>query len=91
MLVNNIDIIEGVGLLAAVLTTYSFLPQVYKTWKTKDVSAFSLTTFTLFSIGIVCWLIYGIYKESLSMILANSITMVFSFVILLLIIKYRKP
>jgi MtN3 and saliva related transmembrane protein len=90
-LVNNIDIIEGVGLLAAVLTTYSFLPQVYKTWKNKDVSAFSLTTFTLFSIGIVCWLIYGIYKESLSMILANSITMVSSFVILLLIIKYRKP
>ncbi|CAI8152151.1 MAG: SemiSWEET transporter [Flavobacteriaceae bacterium] len=87
----DLDLIEGVGLLAAALTTYSFLPQVYKTWKTKDVSAFSLTTFTLFFIGIVCWLIYGIYKESLSMILANSITMASSFVILLFIIKYRKP
>ncbi|MDA8591631.1 SemiSWEET transporter [Flavobacteriaceae bacterium] len=87
----DIDYIEGIGLLAAVLTTYSFLPQVYKTWKTKDVSAFSITTFTLFFIGIVCWLIYGIYKESLSMILANSITMVSSFLILILIYKYRKP
>jgi len=87
----DIDYIESIGLLAAVLTTYSFLPQVYKTWKTKDVSAFSITTFTLFFIGIVCWLIYGIYKESLSMILANTITMVSSFLILILIYKYRKP
>jgi len=90
-LLADIDYIEGIGLLAAVLTTYSFLPQVYKTWKTKDVSAFSITTFTLFFIGIVCWLIYGIYKESLSMILANTITMVSSFLILILIYKYRKP
>tara|TARA_Y100000385_G_scaffold139030_1_gene144473 strand:- start:1821 stop:2093 length:273 start_codon:yes stop_codon:yes gene_type:complete len=90
-LLADVDYIEGIGLLAAVLTTYSFLPQVYKTWKTKDVSAFSITTFTLFFIGIVCWLIYGIYKESLSMILANSITMVSSFLILILIYKYRKP
>ncbi|MDC0380862.1 SemiSWEET transporter [Flavobacteriaceae bacterium] len=87
----DIDYIESIGLLAAVLTTYSFFPQVYKTWKTKDVSAFSMTTFTLFFIGIVCWLIYGIYKESLSMILANTITMVLAFIILVFIFKYRKP
>jgi MtN3 and saliva related transmembrane protein len=88
---DNIDFIEGIGLLAAALTTYSFVPQVYKTWKTKDVSAFSMTTFSMFFIGIVCWLIYGIYKESLSMILANTITMVLSFIILIFIFKYRKP
>jgi MtN3 and saliva related transmembrane protein len=87
----DIDYIEGIGLLAAFLTTYSFLPQVYKTWKTKDVSAFSLTTFSLFFIGIICWLIYGIYMQSLSMILANAITLVSSFLILVFIIKYRKP
>ena len=83
--------VEGIGLFAAALTTYSFLPQVYKTWKTKDVSAFSITTFSMFFVGIVCWLIYGIYKESLSMILANTITMVSSFIILFFIFKYRKP
>jgi len=88
---GNIDFIEGIGLLAAALTTYSFVPQVYKTWNTKDVSAFSMTTFSMFFVGIVCWLIYGIYKESLSMILANTITMVLSFIILIFIFKYRKP
>jgi MtN3 and saliva related transmembrane protein len=85
----EINYIEGIGLLAAALTTYSFLPQVYKTWKTKDVSAFSLTTFSLFFAGIICWLIYGIYMQSLSMILANTITLVSSFLILVFIIKYR--
>jgi len=68
---DNIDSIEVLGLIAACLTTYAFLPQVYKTWKTKNVSAFSLPTFSLFFVGIVFWLVYGILKESLSMILAK--------------------
>jgi len=87
---DNIDSIEVLGLIAACLTTYAFLPQVYKTWKTKNVSAFSLPTFSLFFVGIVFWLVYGILKESLSMILANTITMVSSFTLLVFIFKYRK-
>jgi len=89
-LLDNINNIEVLGLIAATLTTYAFLPQVYKTWKTKDVSAFSLPTFSLFFIGILFWLVYGIYMESLSMILANSITLLSSFALLVLIFKYRK-
>tara|TARA_B100000497_G_C7643642_1_gene387023 strand:- start:500 stop:769 length:270 start_codon:yes stop_codon:yes gene_type:complete len=87
---GNINNIEVVGLVAATLTTYAFLPQVYKTWKTKDVSAFSLPTFSLFFIGILFWLVYGMYMESLSMILANSITLLSSFTLLVMIFKYRK-
>lgn len=44
----NIDFIEIIGLTAATLTTAAFLPQVYKTWKTKDVSALSLPMLILF-------------------------------------------
>jgi len=40
MLLGNIEIL---GLIAAVLTTSAFLPQVYKTWRTKDVSSLSLS------------------------------------------------
>lgn len=89
-MLDNIDSIEVLGLIAACLTTYAFLPQVYKTWKTKDVSGFSLPTFSLFFVGIVFWLVYGILKESLSMILANTITMVSSLTLLIFILKYRK-
>jgi len=86
---DNIDNIEIIGLIAAVLTTSAFLPQVYKTWKTKDVSGFSLPMFLMFFIGIIFWLIYGILVKSISMLLANSITLVSSFLLLYFILKYR--
>ncbi|WP_198027651.1 SemiSWEET family sugar transporter [Seonamhaeicola sp. S2-3] len=90
MQVFNIDYIEIIGLTAAVLTTSAFLPQVYKTWKTKDVSALSLPMLLIFFIGIVFWLVYGILEKSLSMILANAITIMSSFLLLYFKIKYGK-
>ncbi len=87
---SEIDDIEIIGLIAATLTTAAFLPQVYQTWKTKDVSGLSLPMFTMFFVGIVFWLIYGVLKESLSIILANAITVVSSFLLLYFKIKYGK-
>tara|TARA_R110002050_G_scaffold94765_2_gene197188 strand:+ start:40395 stop:40646 length:252 start_codon:yes stop_codon:yes gene_type:complete len=81
---------EIIGFIAAILTTAAFLPQVYKTWKTKDVSGLSLPMLIIFFVGIVGWLIYGILKESPSMIFANSITIVSSFLLLFFKIKYNK-
>lgn len=81
---------ETVGFAAAILTTSAFLPQVYKTWKTKDVSGLSLPMLLIFFIGIVLWLIYGFLMDSPSMIFANSITVVSSFVLLYFKIKHTK-
>ncbi|MDX6745693.1 SemiSWEET transporter [Polaribacter sp. PL03] len=78
-----------IGLVAALLTTISFLPQVYKTWKTKDTSGLSLTMFVVFFIGIILWLIYGIYLNSLPMILANSITATSSLYLIIMKLKYK--
>jgi MtN3 and saliva related transmembrane protein len=86
----NLDYIEIIGLIAAVLTTSAFLPQVYKTWKTKDVESFSLPMFLIFFIGILFWFIYGILVKSIAMILANSITIISSFLLLYFKIKYGK-
>jgi MtN3 and saliva related transmembrane protein len=87
-LLDNFQI-EIIGLIAAVLTTSAFLPQVYKTWKTKDVSALSLPMLILFFVGIVLWLIYGVYIESLSMIFANAITIVSAFLLIYFKFKYQ--
>lgn len=84
------DYIEIIGFIAAFLTTAAFLPQVYKTWKTKDVSSLSLPMLILFFIGISGWLIYGILKNSPSMIFANSITIVSSFLLMYFKFKYGK-
>jgi len=87
---DNINYIEIIGYMAAVLTTAAFLPQVYKTWRTKDVSGLSLTMFLMFFTGITLWLIYGFLIESPPLILANGITVVSSFLLLYFIIRYGK-
>tara|TARA_R110002073_G_scaffold57778_4_gene146662 strand:+ start:70197 stop:70451 length:255 start_codon:yes stop_codon:yes gene_type:complete len=84
-----LDNIELIGLAAAVLTTASFLPQVYKTWKTKSAASLSLTMYISFFIGIILWLIYGYYKESISMILANSVTAVSALMLIYFKLKYK--
>jgi MtN3 and saliva related transmembrane protein len=80
---------EILGYLAAFFTTTSFLPQVYKTWKTKSVEGLSLTMYLVFFTGIVCWLIYGIFLNSMPIILANTITGISAFALIIMRVKYK--
>jgi MtN3 and saliva related transmembrane protein len=66
--------IEIIGLIAACFTTASFVPQVYRIWKTKSAKNVSLTMFLMFFVGVLLWLIYGIFIKSISMTIANIIT-----------------
>lgn len=86
-MVNNYEII---GLVAAVITTSSFLPQVFKAYKTKDTKSLSLTMYVALFIGTVMWMIYGIYLKSLSIILANAITSLSTLYLVILIVKHKK-
>ncbi|MDG1731189.1 MAG: SemiSWEET transporter [Algibacter sp.] len=86
----EIDAIEIIGFIAAFLTTSAFVPQVYKTWKTKNVEAISLTMYLVMFTGVFLWLLYGIYMNSLSMLIANIITSSLILVLILLKIKYSK-
>jgi lactoylglutathione lyase len=65
---------QGIGYISALLTTTSFLPQAVKTWRTRSTSDLSPLMFTLFCIGVIGWLIYGIILNNLPMILANAFT-----------------
>jgi MtN3 and saliva related transmembrane protein len=69
---------EIIGYLAAICTTISFIPQVYKIIKTKDTSSISFSMYLIFNMGILSWLFYGILLESLPIILANSVTILLS-------------
>ncbi len=83
------DFITLLGLAAAILTTIAFLPQMFKTWQTKSAKDVSFVMLITFMSGLFLWLIYGIYLKSLPIILANSMTLFFNFIILWLKIKYR--
>lgn len=84
------DVYEIIGLLAAILTTGAFVPQVYKTWKIKSADDISLTMYLVLFIGLVLWLIYGIHLNSLPMILANSVTGILALIVLFFKWRYNK-
>tara|TARA_R100001369_G_scaffold85437_1_gene119128 strand:+ start:2914 stop:3201 length:288 start_codon:yes stop_codon:yes gene_type:complete len=86
---SGMENIEIMGLVAAVLTTYSIVPQVYKTWSNKSTKDISLTMYLAMFLGVVLWLVYGIYHDSIPMILANFITAVLLFVMIVLKLKYK--
>ena len=65
-----------IGYLAATLTTASFLPQAILTIKTKDTESLSLSMYSLFTLGVFFWLIYGVYISDEAIIVANAITLV---------------
>ncbi len=73
---------ELFGSIAGILTTVSFFPQVYKTFKTKSAKDLSFFMFGLFTLGIIFWLIYGILINSRPVIISNSVTLVSSALIL---------
>ena len=85
-----INTFEIIGLIAAVLTTSSYVPQVYRTWKSKEAGDLSLTMYVVMFIGIVLWLIYGIYLNSLAMILANTVTALLTFSLIVFKISFKK-
>lgn len=84
-----IDIYEIIGLVAGVITTGAFVPQVYKTWKTKTANDISLVMYLAMFVGIVLWLIYGIHLKSYPMIIANSVTATLTLIMLVFKIKYK--
>lgn len=83
---NNTDLI---GYFAAFLTTFAFVPQAHHSWKTRNLSGVSLPMYSLFSLGVLGWLIYGLMITSWPIIVANSITLVLACVVLVLKLKHR--
>ena len=49
-----------IGFIAAILTTFAFVPQVLRVWRTRSTSDISLGMYALFTLGVALWLVYGI-------------------------------
>ena len=76
-----------VGSMAALLTMFGFVPQVYKMFRTKSVKDVSVVTLIQFNIGVFCWMLYGIHLKDFIIISANGIT--FFTLIIALIIYFK--
>lgn len=79
-----------IGIVAAICTTGAFVPQVVRVWRLKRADEISLTTFLLFSVGTLIWLVYGLFIDSLPVVLANAATMGLAVTILILKLTYDR-
>jgi MtN3 and saliva related transmembrane protein len=78
-----------IGLSAATLTMFGFLPQVIKIYKTKSVKDISLVALVQFTFGIALWVLYGIYLKNFIIILANAVSLSTLIIALFFYLKYR--
>ena len=81
-------LLDLLGLSAGSLTTISFVPQVIKTWRSKSADDISTGMFAIFSMGLIMWLIYGLYLQSLPIIISNIVTLLLTLIILVLKFRY---
>jgi len=84
---SELDIL---GLMAIGFPTSSFIPQIWRTWKTRDVSGISLPTYVILMIALTLWLLYGILKSDAPLIIANAIMIMLSGAIAVMKIVFEK-
>ena len=80
---------DWVGSAAAFLTTFSFVPQAWHTFKTKDVTGISLGMYSVFTSGVALWLVYGLMLQAWPVVAANAVTLALASMILLMKLRYR--
>jgi MtN3 and saliva related transmembrane protein len=81
--------LDFIGYCAATLTTVSFVPQAWHTFKTRDVLGISLSMYSAFTLGVLCWLGYGLMLGAWPIVLANAITTILASTILVMKLRFR--
>lgn len=76
------DWTEVIGLIASGLSSLTFMPQVYRAWKTKSVGDLSIAMMFIVFFSAILWLVYGFERGSLPVIICNGIICVLSMVLI---------
>lgn len=67
-----------IGSIAAILTTFAFLPQVFKVIKTKGTESIALGMYLMQVAGIALWHCHGIRIGDLPLMMANGVSLILS-------------
>jgi MtN3 and saliva related transmembrane protein len=82
--------VELAGYAAAILTTISFVPQAWHTFRTRDVSGISLGMYSVFAVGVALWLVYGLLLGAWPVVVANAVTLALAVAILAMKVRYHR-
>ena len=76
------------GLFSSFLTVSAYLPQVLKSWKSKETKDLSLKTFGTFCVASSLWMVYGVLQEDLAIMITNAILLCFQVSLVYLKVRY---
>lgn len=82
--------IDILGFVAGIFTTIAVLPQIIKSMKTKEVKDVSPIMFGVLMLGVGLWVVYGVLKDDLPIMVTNGISFALNTTMLILMILYRK-
>ena len=79
-----------IGISAGMLTASSLIPQVVKTLKEKKAEDVSIVMLLVLQAGLILWIVYGIKRDDLPLIITNSFSLLVNLVMLILRLKYNR-
>lgn len=83
-------ILEILASIMGILMSLGYYPQAYKIIKNKSSENISLISYSLFALGTLTWLVYGLSINSIPIILSFALGVVGSWLVLILSITYSK-
>ena len=79
--------VDLVGHFGSLLSSITFLPQVYKTYKSRSAGDLSLVMLSIVTTSTIVWLVYGVALKLWPVIICNTIICALS--LLLIYFKFR--
>jgi MtN3 and saliva related transmembrane protein len=81
----NIDLI---GMVAGTLSTFAFVPQVWRIWRTRSARDLSLPMYLIFAAGVALWFVYGLLLGAMPIIVCNGLTLLLAGTVLAMKLKF---
>jgi MtN3 and saliva related transmembrane protein len=83
-------LINIIGIGASICTATSLLPQLIKIWREKKANDISFYMLGVLFAGVALWIYYGILKNDMIIVIANSVSLLLNIAIVLLSIRYKQ-
>jgi len=84
------NIVEYIGYFGSFLTSITFIPQVYKSWQSKSVGDLSMWMIFIVITSTIVWLTYAFAIQSGPVIVANSVVLLLTLVLLYFKVSFKK-
>lgn len=84
------QVINYIGYLGSFLSCITFIPQVYQSWKSKSVGDLSFLMILIVITSTIVWLVYGYFVNSGPVIMANTVVLALSLMLLYFKLTFKK-